>query len=152
MVNLKSSSEEIEEISKVFQEIDEDNNGFLTEEEIRQGIDKMIGSSNTNFEEILRAADSDKDGQVSYNEFLAAAADKAALLHKETLNKAFKMFDADGNGFITIDELKAVFANGKTSSSSNVNWLEFIKAADKDGDNQISKEEFIDVMMEAAKK
>lgn len=60
------------------------------------------------------------------------------------------MFDADGNGYLTIDELKAVFANGSSSSSSNVNWLEFIKAADKDGDQQISRTEFIDVMMDAA--
>lgn len=151
LVNLKATSQELDEISKVFKEIDSDNNGFLSEDEIREGINRMIGTSATNFEEILRAADSNKDGKVSYNEFIAAAADKAALLHKDTLDKAFIMFDADGNGFITIDELKAVFANGSSSSSSNVNWLDFIKAADKDGDQQISKDEFIDVMMEAAK-
>jgi len=44
------------------------------------------------------------------------------------------MFDADNNGFITIDELKATFANNSNSSANNVNWLDFIKAADKDGD------------------
>lgn len=45
------------------------------------------------------------------------------------------MFDADNNGFITIDELKEAFANESNSASTNANWLEFIKAADKNGDH-----------------
>lgn len=83
----------------------------------------------------MKAADSNNDGKVSYNEFVAAAADRTSVIQKQNLDKAFKMFDADNNGFITIDELKAAFANESNSSSSNVNWLEFIKAADKDGDH-----------------
>lgn len=115
--------------------MDSDNNGFLTKEEIEDSIASKIGSTQTDFDEILRAADSNNDGKVSYNEFITAAADRTAVVQKKNLDKAFKMFDADNNGFITIDELKAAFANESNSASGNANWLEFIKAADKNGDH-----------------
>jgi len=49
-------------LSKVFKEIDADNDGFLSKDEIEEAISKMIGSSKTDFEAILKAADADGDG------------------------------------------------------------------------------------------
>jgi len=62
LVTMKSSADELVEIGNVFKKMDLDNNGFLTVEEIEKSIESMIGSSQTDFESILRAADSNNDG------------------------------------------------------------------------------------------
>jgi len=43
---------------------------------------------------------------------LTAAIKKERLIYKENLEAAFKVFDADGNGSISVDELKTVFDSG----------------------------------------
>jgi len=74
-------------IYNAFTKLDLDGNGFLTNEEM---------SSATNDEEIsqdIRNEDSNEDGQVSFEEY---------FWHKR---ETFRLFDLDGNGFITKEEL-----------------------------------------------
>ena len=59
------------------------------------------------------------------------------------LQKAFKMFDLDGNGFITIDELKETIP---LEIQNNSQWIEIVKEVDQDGDCQINYEEFKSMM------
>jgi len=54
------------------------------------------------------------------------------------------MFDKDGNGLISSDEIKEVLGFGKTLSEEAVN--EIIKQVDENGDGQISFEEFVAMM------
>ena len=60
------------------------------------------------------------------------------------LKKAFKLFDIDGNGYITIDELKETMP---LELSNNSSWLELVKEVDQDGDCQISFNEFKQMML-----
>ena len=53
------------------------------------------------------------------------------------------MLDLDGNGFITLDELKESMP---IEITSKLEWRELIEEVDKDGDNQISFEEFKEMM------
>jgi calcium-dependent protein kinase len=46
-------------------------------------------------------------------------------------------FDADGNGKITIDELKAVFASGKAQKATQEVWKKIMADVDKNGDGEI---------------
>ena len=68
---------------------------------------------------------------------------KEKLLSEEALEKAFKLFDIDGNGFITLDELKESMP---IEITSRLEWKELIDEVDKDGDCQISLEEFKEMM------
>ena len=68
---------------------------------------------------------------------------KEKLLNEETLDNAFKMFDIDGNGYITIDELKKTMPLEITSKTG---WKELVSEVDKDGDYQISLKEFKEMM------
>ena len=49
--------------------------------------------------------DLDHDGLLDYNEVLQAAINHQAMLNQENIWEMFKMFDLDGDGYITPDEL-----------------------------------------------
>ena len=59
---------------------------------------------------------------------------------------AFRVYDRDGNGFISKTELKYVLTNlGEKITDEEVG--EIFKEADLDGDEQISYEEFVKLMI-----
>ena len=47
---------------------------------------------------------------INYSEFMAATIGRDMYTLSEKLNAAFRAFDGDGNGFITMDELMVMLA------------------------------------------
>jgi calcium-dependent protein kinase len=58
---------------------------------------------------------------------------------------AFSMFDKDGSGSISADEVKSVLGVGKNVDEKL--WLDIVKEVDANGDGEISFSEF-KIMME----
>ncbi|KAI3385534.1 hypothetical protein SNEBB_000508 [Seison nebaliae] len=58
-------------LREVFNELDKDNSGLMTKDELRQAL-VQIGedSSETTVDSMFRLADTSGDGQISYEEFL----------------------------------------------------------------------------------
>eukprot|EP00362_Geleiidae_sp_MMETSP1317_P000839 CAMPEP_0201281700 /NCGR_PEP_ID=MMETSP1317-20130820/3815_1 /ASSEMBLY_ACC=CAM_ASM_000770 /TAXON_ID=187299 /ORGANISM="Undescribed Undescribed, Strain Undescribed" /LENGTH=54 /DNA_ID=CAMNT_0047592315 /DNA_START=1146 /DNA_END=1310 /DNA_ORIENTATION=+ len=54
----------------------------------------------------MKALDTDSSGVVAYTEFIAATMDKRHYQTEEKLWEAFRVFDKDGSGKISADELK----------------------------------------------
>jgi calcium-dependent protein kinase len=54
----------------------------------------------------MELVDSDNSGFIDYSEFVIATINREKLLSKEKLETAFKMFDKDDSGSISIQELK----------------------------------------------
>ena len=155
MANLQTSADELEDLKKMFIKLDSSKDGYLSVDELRQGFKEVFGDfvdGEMDYDDMIKAVDTNGDGQIDYDEFIAAAFNRQKLLNKKNLETAFKIFDSDGNGQITMDELKAVFAGGQaadsqSSSSSKENiWEQVMKEADKDNDNQISFTEFTEAM------
>ena len=68
------------------------------------------------------------------------------LTWTHTLIEAFKVFDRDGNGFISAAELRHVMTNlGEKLTDEEVD--EMIREADVDGDGQINYEELVKMMI-----
>ena len=64
---------------------------------------------------------------------------------REEILKAFKLFDDDNTGKISLKNLKRVARElGETMSEEELQ--EMIDEADRDGDGEISEEEFIRIM------
>ncbi|SAL94865.1 hypothetical protein [Absidia glauca] len=68
---------------------------------------------------------------------------------QEEIQEAFKVFDKDGNGYISAAELRHVMTSlgtlGEKLSEEEVD--EMIREADVDGDGQINYEEFVKMMV-----
>jgi calcium-dependent protein kinase len=69
--------------------------------------------------------DQDGDGKVDYQEFITAAADKAALIKDDYLKAAFSIFDKDNDGTISLKELKSGF--GANKDEDDEQWLIMLK-------------------------
>jgi calcium-dependent protein kinase len=85
----------------------------------------------------MEAADKDRNKYVDYQEFIAAASDKAKLLNLNNLQVAFKLLDRDNSGRISVDEIREVFDTMGTKKDMSL-WEDIMNEVDRDGDRMIS--------------
>jgi len=95
---------------------------------------------------MINEVDADGNGTIDFPEFLTMMACKMKDTDSEEeileVETAFKVFDKDGNGFISAAELIHIMTNlGEKLSDEEVD--EMIREVDIDGDGQISYEEFV---------
>ena len=95
---------------------------------------------------MLKAVDVNGDGKIDYTEFIAAAFQKDLLLSSQNLRAAFQIFDKDGDGSISREELKQVFGDGHVSKRGEQVWDEIMNEVDKNQDGEIQFEEFEEAM------
>lgn len=137
----KANSEETERLRKVFFELDTNGDGELQFSEIKEAYENN-GLSGLDIEEIVRQLDSDGNGSISYTEFIMATMNKKKMITEEKMKQAFDAFDKDGNGVITLGEVKDVFGG----EGGEELWQEVVGGVDKDGNGEIDFEEFEQMM------
>ena len=138
------SEEEIKKIKVTFQNIDVDNDGKLSFEEMKKAI-SLTGEMKIEFnEEIFKSIDTDNSGNIEYTEFISACLEKNLYLNEEKLKDAFKLFDSDGNGKISTSEIEKVLHIGK--QSKEIDAIMAKHDANKDG--EIDFQEFLALMKE----
>lgn len=86
--------------------------------------------------------DTDKSGVINYTEFIASTIDQKVYLKEEKLYEAFRAFDKDGSGKISINEVKEILKIQE--SESNID--EVMKKYDENGDGEIDYNEFLAMM------
>ncbi|XP_035229601.1 calcium-binding protein E63-1-like [Stegodyphus dumicola] len=102
-------------------------------------------------EALIKQASERDDGLVSEEEFLSWMASQEEIGGHdddlmEDLLAAFRVFDKDGNGYITRDELKmAMDLIGE--SVTEVQLDNMLKVTDIDNDGRINYEEFVKILL-----
>jgi serine/threonine-protein phosphatase 2B regulatory subunit len=139
--NIKPES--IKKAFKRFQAIDKDHSGMVDYTEF---CEIMQVDPAPAVENLFQMFDKDKSGQIDIREFMIGLSNFTGAGKEEKLKFAFMVFDEDGNGVITKQELiKILKANHMASQDKEVmRKAETIMAqADKDGDGVISFDEFV---------
>jgi calcium-dependent protein kinase len=136
------SKKEKDDLARVFKAFDKNGDGKLSMEEVKLGYLDHYGRimSDEDVEKMFQAVDSDNSGFIDYSEFVVAAMNEKALTTKDKLQAAFKMFDKDGSGVISADEIKEVLGFGGNLDKDAIEII--MKQVDENGDGQISFEEF----------
>jgi calcium-dependent protein kinase len=136
----------------MFMTLDKDQDGTLTVEEMRSGMEKAgIKDIPKDLLEIMKEVDADGSGVIDYTEFLAATLSRRQYIQEDVVWSAFRVFDLDGNGKITREELAQVLSgelsNVEQAMQMNRDEIErIIKEVDQDGDGEIDFQEFFAMM------
>ena len=148
IVHNLAKAEDIKELKKIFISFDTDGDGRLTKKELIEGLSKLMtkGEAILNVENIMTNIDFDKNGYIEYEEFIRASINKSKLLSKENIRKAFNLFDIDGSGSISKEELKQILGKGHCKAVNETVWTSIIKEIDSNSDGLISFDEFCEVM------
>ena len=139
--------EEKDELLKTFKALDTDHDGELSKEELLVGYSKIQSEEEAKKEvdRIFKEIDVNGTGAIDFSEFVLATVNQKKLLSEERLKQVFKMFDTDDSDSISRKEIHAFFSMGNEATDENfVN--EMIEEVDKNGDGEISFEEFKQMM------
>lgn len=128
---------QIKDLKEAFMSLDREENGFLSVEEVQQGlVSTGFPMAAHEIEEIIRNVDFKKDGRINYSEFLAATLESRVLLDDDAVWAAFNAFDVDHSGCITESNVKeALRRTGRRMSHCEVGAMMREVGASRSGIN-----------------
>lgn len=100
--------DQIENLRKAFIKIDKNGDGVLSKQELTEGVSSVPGCNikEEDWDLVIQLMDTNNNGSIDYTEFIAGCMQSYVYLKENNLKHAFEYFDRDGNGTITLDELK----------------------------------------------
>ncbi|CEM00649.1 unnamed protein product [Vitrella brassicaformis CCMP3155] len=144
-------------LNDMFDQIDEDDNGFIDENELHEAVNKYL-EVDMELDEVnvlLRQIDKDQNGRIEREEFIdfcnristreqlqrLVKTQRDLIKSQNFINHLFSQFDADDSGTIDGQELQyAVQSLGLSLSAVEIRRL--LKRIDRDGNGAIEVEEF----------
>lgn len=136
------------ECKEIFDLFDKNGDQTISSSEL-ENLLRALGAKPTKDEidGMIKEVDNDGSGKIDYNEFLVFYSRKMNEPEtEEDLIEAFRIFDRDGNGQITREELRHVMTTlGEKLTEEEAD--EMIRQADINQDGKINIEEFIKFLM-----
>lgn len=141
------TEEQKQEIKEAFDLFDTDGSGRIDAKELKVAM-RALGFEPKKEEVKKMIAEVDKEGSgtIEFQDFLELMTAKMAERDPlEEIRKAFRLFDDDETGKISLKNLRRVAKElGETMTDDELQ--EMIDEADRDGDGEISEEDFIRIM------
>ncbi|KAF5203072.1 Calmodulin-like protein [Thalictrum thalictroides] len=137
------------ELKRVFQMFDHNGDGRITKKELSDSLDKLgICIPDKELVQMIDKIDVNRDGCVDIEEFGAlyqTIMDERD--EEEDMKEAFNVFDQNGDGFITVEELRSVLASlGLKQGRTVEDCRKMIMKVDVDGDGMVNFKEFKQMM------
>jgi len=150
-----TSAEETKELTEIFSRLDTNGDGQLDRQELVAGYKELMRlkgidissldeqTIENDVDQVLQSVDFDQNGFLEYSEFVTVAMDRKQLCSRERLSKAFNLFDTDGSGKISSNELAQLFGMSELGSDE---WTNLIAEIDQNGDGQVDLDEFVQML------
>lgn len=151
---VKLDDEQIAELREIFRSFDRNNDGSLTPLELGSLLRSLgLKPTSEQLDALSQKADKNSNGLIEFSEFVSLVAPDLlpakSPYTEEQMRQLFRMFDRDGNGYITAAELAHSMAKlGHALTAEELTGM--IKEADSDGDGRINFEEFSHAITSAA--
>ena len=141
------TEEDIAEFKEMFSLFDKERDGTISTRDLGT-VMRALGQTPLEFElqDMVKEVVPDCNGTIHFSEFLTILTRIMKDANpEEEMRDAFRVFDKDGNGFISAAELKIVMTKlGEKLTDEEAE--EMIRGTDVDGDGQINYEEFVKLM------
>ncbi|KXJ70596.1 hypothetical protein RP20_CCG023057 [Aedes albopictus] len=140
----KLSEDQIEELKEAFSLFDTNGDGTITSSELGTVL-RSLGKnvSDAEVEELLMEVSVDHEGMIHFPDFVAMMSIRLRDFNSEDeLKEAFRIFDRNGDGMISADELRlALQSFGEQLADEEIE--ELLREADINCDGQIDYQEFV---------
>jgi len=141
---------DLEAVHMVFRELDKNGDGVLSLDEVKNGFRRIYGDkvgTDADIEKLFRAMDIGCSGSIDYTEFCAAAVNFKSGVTEDVLWSAFRAFDLDNTGMISVGELARTLEAGLKIPGADTDSFHqaaqvFIERYDVSGDRMIDFEEW----------
>jgi centrin-3 len=145
------SEEQKQEIKEAFDLFDTDKTGTIDYHELKVAM-RALGFDVKKQEvlNLMKEYDREGAGQIEYHDFLEIMTTKISERDPvEEILKAFKLFDEDNTGKISLRNLRRVARElGENLSDDELQAM--IDEFDKDGDGEINEQEFLNIMKQTS--
>ncbi|CAD8113683.1 unnamed protein product [Paramecium sonneborni] len=138
--------EESEKLFITFKTLDQNGDGVLSKDELLKGmlsadIDHLKAETMANG--LMQKLDVNESGKVDFTEFISAALLQQQKITINNVKLAFRMFDIDGNGVISKQELESIFGGIEIDNQA---WDDILQKCDRNQDGVIEEEEFVKLL------
>ncbi|XP_016154446.1 calcium-binding protein 2-like isoform X3 [Oenanthe melanoleuca] len=141
--------EEIEELKQAFREFDKDHDGYISYKDLGECM-RTMGYMPTEME-LIELSQQITGGKVDFDDFVELMgpkmlAETADMIGIKELRDAFREFDTNGDGQISVPELREAMRKllGQQLNYREVD--EILKDVDLNGDGLVDFEEFVRMM------
>lgn len=103
--------EQIEEYREAFNLFDKDSNGSISASELTTVMKSLgLSPSETEIADLMNKVDQDGNHEIDFEEFLTLMVRQSDSRDSvQEIIEAFKVFDKNGDGYVSLSELKQVF-------------------------------------------
>jgi len=134
----------------VFVELDTNGDGVLSLQEMKQGFQKLCDRgllTNEDIEEWFQDMDLDNSGFIDYTEFIAASIDKRQACQRDVCWSAFRVFDREGKGKISVQQLADVLLDADVQGLFGDEFCQqMLNYFDRNHDGFIDFQDFMTIM------
>ncbi|XP_022081065.1 calmodulin-like [Acanthaster planci] len=141
------TEQQVAEIREAFKRFDTNGDNTIDSKELAT-VMKSLGHNPTEaqLQATMQEVDLDGNGRIEFSEFRKMMARRMRLKSTEQkIRDAFNVFDKNGDGYISAEELNEVMLNlGEKLTEAEINAM--IQEVDTDADGKVNYNEFIKVL------
>ncbi|XP_028314691.1 calcium-binding protein 2-like [Gouania willdenowi] len=141
--------EELDELREAFVEFDKNKKGYISHKDLGECM-RTMGYMPTEME-LIELSQQISGGKVDFEDFVELMgpkmlAETADMIGVKELRDAFKEFDSNGDGQISLNELREAMKKLMGEQVTNKEINEILRDVDLNGDGQVDFEEFVRMM------